>query len=473
MDTEIKAMTKSGDDGQWIPAMQQAGGPVYLAIADALEADILSGGLATGTRLPPQRHLAERLGIDFTTVSRAYSEAKRRGLVDGRVGLGTFVRAQSSVDAKPPRESGEVDMSMNLPPEFDDAGLTAHMWASMSALGAQGCQRLLMRYQEPGGTAQDRETGAQWLSPRLGQIPIDRLLVCAGAQGALLAVASSLAAPGDTICTEALTYPGFRSLAAHAGIKLAGVTMDDEGIDPDSFDEACEKHAPKALYCTPTLHNPTTATMPLKRREALIAVARKRRVPIIEDDAYGALAVDAPPPLAGLAPDIVYYVGGLAKCLSPALRVAYLVAPDARTASKLAGALRATASTASPLTSALASRWILDGTATSVLHAIRAETAARQAIASGILPPGLTKTNLSAYHLWLPLAEPWGRGEFASRLRTKGISVVASDAFALSSPPEAVRLGLGAASSREELARSLQIAADLLLQQPAMSLMVV
>jgi DNA-binding transcriptional MocR family regulator len=444
---------------------------MYLAIANALAADILAGKLAIGARLPPQRALAETLDIDFTTVSRAYAEARKRGLVEGKVGQGTYVRrrqASSAHDAA----SGMVDMSMNLPPRFTDPVLVDRMWDGIESLRGDGGQDLLLRYQEPGGARRDREAGAIWLAPRMAEVSTDRILICPGAQGALLALLGALASPGDLICAEALTYPGFRSVAAHLRLKLMAAPMDEEGLIPEAFDALCAQHQPKALYCTPTLHNPTATTLSIERRKALILIARRRQIPIIEDDAYGALPVHAPLSLAALAPEIVYHIAGLAKCLSPALRVAYLVTPDARATARLMGAIRATASMGSPLTSAIATRWIENGTAAAVLDAIREETNARQAIAARILP-GTDRRNRAGFHLWLHLTPPWTRGEFVARLRSAGIAVVPSDAFALTEPPEAVRLGLGAAATREALEKSLQIAADLLDQAPALSSMVI
>jgi DNA-binding transcriptional MocR family regulator len=458
--------------GGWFPSISKKGGPLYLAIADAIAAEVAAGRFKEGARLPPQRSLAERLGIDFTTVSRAYAEAQRRGLVEGRVGQGTFVRA-SRRRAAGPLPNGLVDMSMNLPPRFEDDALAARMWQGMADLRDSGGLDLLLRYQEPGGAASDRAAGAQWLLPRLPAISAERVLVCPGAQGALLAVTGLLAAPGEVICVEQLAYPGFRSLAAQLRIRLVGVKMDEEGLDPDSFDEICRREAPKALYCTPTLHNPTTATMSPERRQAVAAIARRHGVPMIEDDAYGPLPREPLLPLAAFAPELTYHVAGLAKTLSPALRIAYLAVPDTRAVNRVAGAIRATSAMASPISAAVATRWIEDGTAAGVLSAIRVETAARRSLASEILPPGAAIGHPESFHLWLPLNERWTRGEFAARLRAVGIGVVMSDAFALANPPEAVRLGLGAARTREELALGLQTIADLLDQSPAMSSMVV
>jgi DNA-binding transcriptional MocR family regulator len=464
--------TLIGDSRLWLPVIRKGDGPLYLAVADAIGAAIASGELRDNARLPPLRTLASALGVDYTTISRAYAEAARRGHVVGRVGQGTFVRrarpAPLSQYAAVP-----ADLGMNIPPRFDDPKLTARMWRGVAGLEESGGLDLLLRYQAPGGIAADRASGLRWLSPRLPSVSIERVLVCPGAQGAMLGVASVLTEPGDMVFAEALTYPGFRALAARLRLRVHGIPMDDEGLDPGAFDAACRQEKPKLLYCTPTLHNPTTATMSLRRREAIVEVARRRGVPIIEDDAYGPLPTTALPPLAALAPELTYYVGGLAKTLSPALRIAYLVTPDTRGTARVSGAIRATATMASPLGAAIATRWIDDGTADAVLAAIRAETHARQAIAAAILPADAIRTDAGAFHLWLTLETPWTRGEFASRLRAAGIGIVTSDAFAVTNPPEAVRLGLGAAATRASLTEGLRIIADLLEQSPAMSSIIV
>ncbi len=454
----------------WTPRIKKGTGPLYVAIADALAADILAGLLTDGFRLPTQRALADTLGVDFTTVGRAYSEAGRRGLVVGRVGQGTFVRSRQRIAS--PDSGGLIDMSMNLPPHFDDPALVARMWDELGSLRGDDGLDLLLRYQAPGGTVRDREAGARWLTPRLGARAAERILVCPGAQGALLALLGVLAAPGDTIAAEALTYPGLLAAAAHLRLGVDAVALDANGIIPDAFEELCLRRKPKVLCVNPTLHNPTTTTLPLDRRQRLVDIARRHGVPIIEDDAYGALAPDAPPPLASIGADIVYYIAGLSKCLSPALRVAYLVAPDAQHAVSLMVGIRATASMASPLTAALATRWLESGTADAALDAIRRETKARQTIVRSRLGDGV-RMSAGAFHAWLILPGQWTREALVARLRTEGVGVVSSDAFAVAEPPEAVRLSLGAPRNTEALKQSLDILSSTLSQRPTASTLVV
>ncbi|MEY9780767.1 aminotransferase-like domain-containing protein [Sinorhizobium fredii] len=459
-------MAKDRGNLSWVPELGRMRGPLYLAIAEQIAADIAAGRLPAGTRLPPQRALAAALGIDFTTVSRAYNEARRRGSIEGRVGQGTYVRVRPrGVGGSSP--AALVDMSMNLPPLVDDPPLAERMWRDIADLQHEQGLALLMRYQPVGGARQDRAAGAAWLKPRLGEVSPQRVLVCPGAQGALLATLGLLATKGDRICAEALAYPGLRSVAAYLGIDVLSVAIDERGLVPEAFEAACLEHQPKVLYCNPTLHNPTTATLPLKRREAILAIARRHGVAVIEDDAYGALPAAPVPPLAALAPDIVHHVAGLAKCLSPALRIAYLVVPDSTAAVRLESAIRATAGMASPLSAAIATRWVEDGTAETVLAAIRSETARRQQMVADRLPDADVLADREGFHLWLRLPSQWSRGEFTARLRDLGVTVVASDAFALSDPPEAVRLGLGAPETRAELERSLDIISDLLARSPA------
>lgn len=246
----------------WVPTFGTSGKPRYLEIADAIERDTDSGLLSAGDRLPPQRRLAELLSLDFTTISRAYTEAQSRGLVESHVGRGTFVRARTNPDSPSadPRRAREQDLSMNLPPEPDDPALLAAMRAGLETVAANLVP--LLRYQSTTGSEMDRSAALSWLSMR-GMVPnLDRIAVTPGAHATMTAVLNILAAPGDTILCEAVTYPGLRSIAARAGLVLVGVPMDEAGILPEALAAAIRTHGPKALYLNPTLQNPTTLTIP-------------------------------------------------------------------------------------------------------------------------------------------------------------------------------------------------------------------
>ncbi|MBK1840313.1 PLP-dependent aminotransferase family protein [Azospirillum sp. YIM B02556] len=481
-----QSLSPVGRPHPWHAVIHGSDKPRYVAIADVIADDMLNGRLPPGARLPAQRVLAEALEVDFTTVARGYQEAQRRGLIESRVGAGTFVRdgagaapcapeALPTADAiipaaQPPARSTarcSADLSMNLPPDIDDPELLARMRAGLAEVGQDLVD--LLRYQEFGGAEQDRQAGVDWLALRGLPVRAERLLVCAGTHSALHAVLGALAKPGDRICAEDLTYPGLRGLAAQLGLEVVGLPMDQDGILPDAFAEVCRTRPPKALYCNPTLQNPTTVTLSAERRQALVNIARQYGVAIVEDDAYGALPVGGPVPMAALAPDLVFYIGGLAKVLGAGLRVAYLVVPEARHVWQLSAFLRATTVMASPLTVALATRWIGDGTAQAILAAIRAESTLRQTIARGTLPGPAPRSRPEAFHYWLPLPAGWSRSSFAATLRGAKLGIVVSDAFSVNSPaPEAVRLCLGGCD-RDETRGALDMIAHTLSRPPELA----
>jgi DNA-binding transcriptional MocR family regulator len=460
----------------WSPDLTRSNGPRYMAIADVIEMDLRSGHLVVGDRLPPQRQLARELSIDFTTVARGYVEAQKRGLVSTHVGRGTFVtggvdrerRGFVSNAVPDPRRTAAIDFSMNMPPEPDEPELLARMKEGLSAVATNLVS--LLRYQGFGGSGMDKDAAAAWLSRR-GLVPSqERIFVTPGAHPALLAIFGMLAKPGETVLSENITYPGMRSIAAQLRLTLVGLPMDDEGIIPAAFVTACEEKKPKALYLNPTLQNPTTLTISERRRAEICAVARKYHVPVVEDDAYGFIPLHSPPPLAAMAPDLTWHIGGLAKCIGAGLRLAYVVAPDTKAAWPFASAMRASTVMASPLSAALATRWIDDGTADSILRFIRAEAAARQKLVADILPSGSYRSDPISFNIWLPLTNGWTRSTFGSHMRNAGIGVVASDAFTVDGvPEEAVRVCLGGAIQKPELKAALEFMAHALEGAPEMA----
>ncbi len=454
---------------EWIPDLSRRGTPRYLAIADAIAGDIEAGRLSPSDRLPPQRTLAAVLGIDFTTVARGYVEAKRRGLIESRVGQGTFVsntlRRRHPAMARHPEI---VDLSMNLPPEPDDPELLDRMQDGWDAISRDLV--LLMRYQGFGGVAADKDAASAWLSRRGLVPPQDRVFIVPGAHPALLGIMGLLARPGDTVLAEAITYPGARSIAGQLGLSLVGLPMDDEGVEPDAFAAACHRLNPKALYLNPTLLNPTTHTISEARRLTLAGVARRFGVPIIEDDPYGMLPRDAPPAFAALAPELTWHIAGLAKCLGAGLRVAYVVVPDNRSGWSFATSLRAATVMASPVTVALATRWINDGTGDALLAAVQRESAERQGLVRALLHGQSYRADAAGFHFWLSLPAPWTRSAFAGHMRATGIGIVASDAFATGeTAPEAVRVCLGGPADRAQIRDALEFMAHTLAESPSMS----
>jgi DNA-binding transcriptional MocR family regulator len=446
----------------WKPRLEGRQGPRYRIIAEALAEDLATGTLRQGSRLPTHRDLAERLGVTVGTVSRAYAEAARRGIVSGEVGRGTFVRGAGEPDAGSEGDD-PIDLGQNHPPDPAAQPQRAALVAALTALTARRDAARLLDYPAAGGNAADREAGASWIA-RAGveAAPAD-VLVCTGSQHGLTVVLATLLEPGDLLLTESLTYAGAKAAAGLLHLRLKGLPIDEDGLRPDALEEACRTGDAKALYLIPTHHNPTTAIMPEGRRLEIVAVARAHGLALVEDDVHGLLPEERPRPIAALAPERSYYLASTSKTLAPGLRIAYVAAPPAMVP-RLAASLRATTWAVAPLTAAVASEWIRDGTADALLLARREEARARQAIARARLAGADLQTKPEAYYLWLRLPEPWRRDSFAAEARSRGVLVTSAEAFAVGREPapHAVRLCLGAARTRETLARGLDVVAALL-----------
>lgn len=452
----------------WLPAPGPHGLPKYAGIALALTEDIEAGRLRPGQRLPAQRALAKALGVDLTTVTRAFNEVRRAGLIEAGAGRGSFVRGPSRSRVVGTREAPLIDMSMNVPPCPAEARLPERLAEGVARLMRSREATLHLAYQDSAGSAGARTAGADWLARRFDTAPEPmRMAVAAGAQTAIAAILRVCLPRGGRLCVPSATYPGLLAAAASLGAELVPVACDRGGLLPEAFDEACRRARPAALYCVPTLDNPTTATLSLARRQAVVETARRHGLAIIEDDAYAALPPEAPIPLASLAPDITWHVATVAKCLTPALRIAWIVAPNLSGALQLSQELRAASMMASPILARLAADWLLDGTLDHVLAAIRRETAARQGLAVDILAGQDIASVPDAYHLWLRLPEGWTGGELAARASLAGLALVPETAFASRPPEAAVRISLGAAPDRSTLADGLRLIAALLARPPA------
>jgi DNA-binding transcriptional MocR family regulator len=451
----------------WTPPIDGIAGPKYLAIVEALAAAIGSGQLAVGDRLPPQRALAEALGLDLTTVTRAFTEARRRGLVEAQTGRGTFVRARPR--QAPPMRTPLLDLRLNLPPQPPSAQLPQRIAAGIAALMAAPDAAAQLQYHESGGLAAHRATAARYLAARLGPLAAERVLIASGAQNALAALLDLLLHPGDVIATGVTTYPGVKAIAMQRGFHLQPLAMDEEGIEPEAFQALCRSFAPKLLYCVPAIDSPTTATMSAARRRDIAAIADRNGVLLVEDDAYGALPHAKLPSLVSLLPSRTWHVASLSKCATPALRIACVVAPDAVQADHLSAVLRATSLMPPPLMAALAASWMDSGTLDQITDAIRSENVARQAIVRRALDGIPYAACAEGHHLWLQLPPFWRRAEFVAQALQSGLSVVPSDAFAVGpDAPEAVRISIGAVPDRTLLETAFERLSALLRgQRPA------
>ncbi|MEU3456528.1 PLP-dependent aminotransferase family protein, partial [Micromonospora sp. NPDC006766] len=313
----------------WEPAGLSGVGPRYLALADAIGADIAAGRLGPGDRLPPQRELARRLGVTIGTVGRAYQVAARRGLLTGEVGRGTFVTPAPAPAA--PAAAPVLDVAAVHPPGHGPvhravAPILHRIAADPLAVGA-----------EDADAVRHRIAGARWMAHAGWRPEPGSVEVTAGGQHGLAAALAAFAQPRQVVITTELTNPGLLAAARLLRVELATVPSDAAGARPDAVDRLCARRRVAALHLHPTLHNPTGLTMPAQRRQELAAVAAAHDLTVIEEDPFGALLTDRPPPVAAWHRRTVHLTG-ITKTLAPGLRIGYRYAPPS-----LAEPLRAAA----------------------------------------------------------------------------------------------------------------------------------
>lgn len=446
----------------WAPQLFDSDEPLFLALARALERDISDGSLAPGDRLPTHRALAKYLGISVGTVTRAYAEVEKRGLIRGEVGRGTFVGGSESGDF-PSEGGGPLDLALTWPLYGVDPPLAV---ALRALADDPGVERLL-RYGPHAGLPHHRAAGARWAERHGIDVDPDRVFVCAGVQHALAVALATLVEPGDVVLAEDLTYPGFKAIAETLHLRPVGVEMDGQGLVPEALEAACRARRPKVLYTIPSIQNPTTAVMSTERRREIVRICSTHRVTILEDDVHRLLHPEPPPAFASIAPDLTYSVVSMSKSVCGGLRVAFLVAPSGAGA-RISHNLWAMTWMATPLAAEIAARWIDDGTADAVVRRKRSEARARQTIATRMLDGSTYRTAPDAYHLWLELPQPWRSADFTLECQRRGVSVSPAEAFAVRRLDygRAVRISLSGVEHRRELEAGLKVVANVLTSAP-------
>lgn len=455
----------------WAPEIDKSRTPIYSAICEALAADISSGKLRPADKLPAHRTLAYRLGVTPGTVARAYGLAAKRGLVVGEVGRGTFVndfgRNRGKITRLVVEESwpkNVVDLGLNLSAVGPSENLLRR---TLKELSRSSVVNDLLNYQPAAGMPAHRATVCTFIKRHGLDCSPENVVMTGGGQHGLLLSMMEVAHSGETVLTEALTYPGVKAIAHQLGVNLVGVDIDENGLIPECLEQLCRTKSPKALYCMPVLQNPTTITLAEQRLRDIAQIAKKYDVWIIEDDVYGFLAESRALPISAIVPERCIYLSSFSKSLAPGLRVGFLVAPTTITPT-LQELATMTNWMSAPLTAEIAMRWIADGEAESLVGWHRQQARDRQQVAHKALGDFARSTSNLCYHLWLNLPEQWRMDSFSAEALSRGVRVITADAFAVrrDQAPHAVRLCLGANHSLQEIKAATTTLMTLLQSRP-------
>lgn len=440
----------------------------FRGIADRIALDIARGRLRAGQRLPPQRAFARRHGIAASTAGRVYAELVRRGLVVGEVGRGTFVRAAADVPrgrALVEDEGGaaRINLELNYPVVPGQSEMLAPALAPLLRADALTAA---LRPAPADGTADARRAAAALLATGDWRPDPGRVLFTGNARQAIAATLASLVPPGGRVGVEPLTYPLVKEIAGRLSVTLVPVPTDEEGPVVDALLAAHRSGPLSALYLQPTLHNPTSRTMPAGRRLHLARAVCDLGLPVVEDRVWAFLHGGGEPPLAALAPGLVHAVDGLSKRVAPGLTVGFAVVPEDRVAA-VADAVRSGGWSAGAFALEAAVRWIGDGTVARLVEAKRAQARRRQGILREVLDGFAVRADPGGYFAWWELPAPWRADRFTAAAAARGIGITPGTAFRVDPKrtPDAVRIGL-ASADEPELAEALRGLAELAAQRP-------
>ena len=442
--------------------------PIYMQITTGIRELILAGKLPEGFRLPPERRLAEALGVNRSTVLAAYRELKADALVDSHVGRGTSVLPRSADTPAPSavqplawrqlvREGvtevqdpllrdllalaerpDVVTLSVGLPAaELLPIAVLRKVQADL--LNEVGAPMLLHSPTE--GLTHFREALCQHMIARGIRCSPPEVLVTSGSQQGLDLAARVFVAPGDTVVVEEPTFFGALQVFRRAQARLLSVPVDRDGMRTDVLESLLARHRPKLIYTLPTFQNPSGAVMNLARRRHLLELAYRFQVPVIEDDPYYELRYegDPLPPLKALDEHgHVIYLSSFSKVLFPGLRIGWLAAP--RPAARQLALVKQTvdlhSSTAGQY---LFERFLRDGHHARHVKAVRAEYARRrdlmhQALAAEA-PPGVTWTKPEGgFYFWCRFPDAIRQSHLLAKAAELRVSYLPGDACVAGEP---------------------------------------
>ncbi|MCL6599697.1 MAG: PLP-dependent aminotransferase family protein [Alicyclobacillus macrosporangiidus] len=331
------------------------GQSLYRQIVKHFESLICSGELPPGSPLPTERQLARDLGVNRSTVSMAYDELRSRGLIRSVQGSGTRVSEDAWGLTSPMPDwysytsQGVFQPTLPLVRRIWEANrqprninfargeLAQELWPTscLRELILRVVESMPLGYGDPRGEYSLRSAVSIHLNHHYGiRVPAERILITAGAQQGLLLVTQSLLRPGDAVALEKPSYAYSLPLFGSVGLRMFPSPLDDQGLLPDGVATLHRRHRIRMVFISPTYQNPTGTTLSLERRRRLIDICSELRIPIVEDDAHGALTLagspEPPRPLASMdgAEQQVIYLGTLSKTFAPGLRVGWLTGPS-------------------------------------------------------------------------------------------------------------------------------------------------
>ena len=445
------------NDLNWKPDLSGRKGTISEKLISQLKEDIKNGVLLPGTKLPPQRDLAAFLGINTSTVSRAFKKCEEEGLLSSTVGSGTFVDygALHPEYMRAREEAGRtIDLGV-LAPSTINTGILSD---ALKEMASEGSHSELFGYRIEDSSGMWHREAALRLLARIGfQADPGSIFFSAGGQNALAAVLLSLFRPGDSLGTDPLVFPGLRSAAALLGIRLIPISTAKGEFTEEGLLHAIKKENIKGIYVTPDIQNPTAHTMSERCKDMIAQIAAKNELHIIEDQIFSLLLKAPVSAIASRVPEHTIFIASISKSISPGLRTAYISAPE-KYRSRLDNALSNINVSVSPITLELSSRIIAGEHLDPLLDSVRAKNRARNLYVNKILKGYELHGLPECPFKWCVLDPRIDAKKLEDDLRRDHVHINSSSKFAVGNikPAPAIRLCSCAPGTDEELVTALK-----------------
>ncbi|WP_010676752.1 aminotransferase-like domain-containing protein [Bacillus timonensis] len=448
----------------WKPSMDKTNKPIYQALANQLKQDIINGVLLPGTKLPPQRELADYLDVNLSTISKAFKVCVLNGLLSTSVGSGTFVsydalsNAYLLEDSKPKHL---IEMGATLP---DNASYEPLLLQLKSMLQETDYEKWF-GYGRTGESLWQKDAAVQLIRRGGFETNVDHIVFANGGQNAMAATLASLCRPGDRIGADHHTYPGLKTVASMLSLQVVPIKSVNNEMSPDAVEYACKNENIKGIYIIPDYHNPTTSRMSIENRRKIAEVAKKCNLFIIEDATYHLHNENPLPAVASFAPDHVIHIASLSKSIAPGLRLAYVAVPM-RYKEIISRALYNINISVSPLLAELTARLIVSNQFEDLIERHREQAILRNQVVNRYLADYTCLGAETGIFRWLLLPGKITGAEFEKVAAQQGIQVYAAERFVVgnSCPERAVRVAVCAPETIEELEKGLIILKRLLSQ---------
>lgn len=426
----------------WKPDLSHTSGPKYLALVSLMEEDIKKGVLKAGTKLPPQRELADYLNVNLSTISRAFKLCGQKGLLSASVGNGTYVSADVTAETilLCGQESSHMIEMGALVPQVP-SGRRVKLYTEQLLKRPDALN--LFSYGAPEGTPRQREAGVAWLQKSGFYTDREHILLAAGGQNALMAALGACLECGEHLGTDPLTYPGVKTAAKLLGIHLIPIQQERFEMTEDGIRYAVRNEKIKGIYVIPDYHNPTTHMMPLETRKMIARLARENQLLVIEDGINNLLAENPLPPIASFAPEHVIYLSSLSKTVSAGLRTAFIHVPQ-NYHKRLATTLYSMNISISPLLASVSSGLIEDGVADEIIRERRQDLTTRNTIVDQELQGFVTAGGSTSPMRYIRLPEYFTGKSFEICAKQVGVQVYGSERFSVGNKPaeSAVRISV-------------------------------